>query len=247
LNIERREIDRAVAYEAEDAARNLLSLYPSSIVLYNPDWHLGVIGIVASRIVEKFYLPTVILSDNNGVLKGSVRSVAGVNVYKALAACASHLIQFGGHEMAAGLSLKIENLEAFRTAFDKACAELLDYDMRVPQLRIDAEIELEQINDKFFSVLQQFEPCGPQNMHPLFLTRNLSLTYPPQLLKEQHLKFFVKDKQGRKFDAIGFNMLEQFEAIQKAKRPVSIVYSIDENEWNNQKSLQLRLRDAKPD
>ncbi len=247
LNAERREIDRAMFLEAEEAARALTSIYPSSIVLYHPEWHLGVVGIVASRVVEKFYLPTVILTDSNGVLKGSVRSVAGLNVYQALSMCASHLVQFGGHDMAAGLSLKIEQLEAFRSAFEKTCSDLMSYDMRIPELQIDAEIELEQINEKFFSVLQQFEPCGPKNMHPLFLTRGLKPLYPPQLLKEQHLKFFVQDKLGRRFDAIGFGMPDRFAAIQNTTRSVSIVYSIDENEWNNEKKLQLRLRDVKVD
>ncbi len=245
LNKTRREIDADVFKEAEEDAKKLLTQYASSIVLYKPDWHLGVIGIVASRIVERFYLPTIIFTENDGILKGSARSIFGFNLYEAIASCSSHLIQFGGHQMAAGLSMRIEQLDEFRMAFDAHCAEKLDFELRTPAIQIDAEIKLEQITPNFYNVLKQFEPCGPGNMHPLFLTRNLTLAYPPKLFKDQHLKFAVRDNSGRMFDIIGFNMPHYFEALKEQGRTVSIVYSIDENEQNGRETLQLRLRDLK--
>ncbi|MFQ3608327.1 MAG: single-stranded-DNA-specific exonuclease RecJ [Chloroherpetonaceae bacterium] len=245
LNKTRREIDADVFKEAEEDAKKLLTQYASSIVLYKPDWHLGVIGIVASRIVERFYLPTIILTENDGILKGSARSVVGFNLFNAISHCETHLIQFGGHEMAAGLSLHIEQLDEFRSAFDNHCAETLDFELRTPAIQIDAELNLEQITPRFYNVLKQFEPCGPGNMHPLFLTRNVTPAYPPKLLKEQHLKFAVRDKDGRIFDVIGFGMAHYFEALKESGRTVSLVYSIDENEWNGKTTFQLRLRDLK--
>jgi len=245
LNTSRREIDAQVFSEAEEDAKKLLTQYASSIVLYKPDWHLGVIGIVASRIVERFYLPTIILTENDGILKGSGRSVIGFNLFNAISNCESYLIQFGGHEMAAGLSMHIEQLDEFRAAFDAHCAEKLDFELRTPAIQIDAELKLEQITANFYNVLKQFEPCGPGNMHPLFLTRNLTLSAPPRLLKDQHLKFAVRDNDRRTFDVIGFNMAHYFESLKESGRSVSLVYSIDENEWNGKTTFQLRLRDLK--
>jgi single-stranded-DNA-specific exonuclease len=243
LNTSRREIDAQVFSEAEEDAKKLLTQYASSIVLYKPDWHLGVIGIVASRIVERFYLPTIILTENDGILKGSARSVIGFNLFNAISNCESYLIQFGGHEMAAGLSMHIEQLDEFRAAFDAHCAEKLDFELRTPAIQIDAELKLEQITANFYNVLKQFEPCGPGNRHPLFLTRNLTLAAPPKLMKDQHVRFTVRDTDRRTFDVIGFNMKHYFEALKEEGRTVSMVYSIDENDWN--KTLQLRVRDLK--
>jgi single-stranded-DNA-specific exonuclease len=247
LNTSRREIDAQVFSEAEEDAKKLLTQYASSIVLYKPDWHLGVIGIVASRIVERFYLPTIILTENDGILKGSARSVIGFNLFNAISNCESHLIQFGGHEMAAGLSMHIEQLDEFRAAFDAHCAEKLDFELRTPAIQIDAELKLEQITANFYNVLKQFEPCGPGNMHPLFLTRNLTLSTPPRLLKDHHLRFTVRDEEKRTFDVIGFNMPHYFETLKEQGRTVSIVYSIDENDWNGTTTFQLRLRDLRPE
>ncbi len=243
LNTTRREIDAQVFSEAEEDAKKLLTQYASSIVLYKPDWHLGVIGIVASRIVERFYLPTIILTENDGILKGSARSVMGFNLFNAISNCESYLIQFGGHEMAAGLSMRIEQLDEFRAAFDAHCAEKLDFELRTPSIQIDAELKLEQITANFYNVLKQFEPCGPGNRHPLFLTRNLTLAAPPKLMKDQHVRFTVRDTDRRTFDVIGFNMQHYFEALKEQGRTVSMVYSIDENDWN--RTLQLRVRDLK--
>lgn len=243
VNRERREIDQQIFKEAELMAGSYANNFASSIVLFKEEWHLGVIGIVASRVLEKFYRPTVILTAIDGVIKGSVRSVSGVNVYEALCECEPHLIQFGGHEYAAGLTMNPDQLDNFRKAFDLACEKRFDMEKRMPEIRIDAELGLEEINPKFFNVLRQFAPFGPDNPRPVFLTSNVMLVAPPRLLKDQHLKFAVKDSTGRVFDAVGFNMADFYDALCKTSSPVRIVYSLDENEWNGRSSIQLKLRD----
>lgn len=242
-NRERREIDQQIFKEAELMAGGYANNYTSSIVLFKEEWHLGVIGIVASRVLEKLYRPTVILTAVDGIIKGSVRSVSGVNVYEALTECKEHLIQFGGHEYAAGLTMNAGQLDNFRKAFDLACEKRFDMEKRMPEIRIDAELQLDEINPKFFNVLRQFAPFGPDNPRPVFLTSNVRLVAPPRLLKDQHLKFTVKDSTGRAFDAIGFNMADTYAALCKSNALVSIVYSLDENEWNGRTSIQLKLRD----
>ncbi len=244
LNKIRSEIDTEIFKEAEEDAKKLLTQYASSIVLYKPDWHLGVIGIVASKIVERFYLPTIILTEHQGLLKGSARSVFGFNVFEAIAHCQTHVIEFGGHEMAAGLSIHVEQLDAFRSAFDAHCANKLTMELRTPVLQIDSELKLEQITPNFYNVLKQLEPCGPGNMHPIFLTRNLKLSSKPKL-KNQSLKFSVRDKSNRVFDVIGFNMAHYYELLTDLERNVSLVYSIEENPIGEKQTLQLRLRDLK--
>lgn len=247
-NLERRAIDRENFIEAEKiAASQLASRGRSSLVLYKPDWHQGVIGIVASRIVEKFYLPTVIFTDSGDNLKGSVRSVFGLNVHAALTMCKDLIVQFGGHAYAAGLTIEPKNLEVFREAFDAACAAQLTEDLRVPALKIDAELELEHLTPNFLSVMRQFAPFGPENWRPLFLTKGISMAFKPKLLKDQHLKFAVRKPDGELIDAIGFNMLQHFKALENGKAKVSLVYSVEENEWNGKTSLQLKLRDLKVD
>lgn len=245
LNDARKKIDDEMFKEAEEDAKKLLVQYASSIVLYKPDWHLGVVGIVASRIVERFYLPTIILAASDGALKGSARSVIGFNMHKAISACQEHLIQFGGHEMAAGLSLRVEKLEEFRAAFDRYCAEHLDIELRAPVLTIDAELRFEQITPNFYKVLKRFEPCGPGNMHPIFLTRHVRLASTPRAMKEKHVKFTVRDAQNRTFDVIGFGMAHHLEALSDPNNAFSLVYSVEENEWNGNSVIQLRLRDLK--
>ncbi|NTW50511.1 MAG: single-stranded-DNA-specific exonuclease RecJ, partial [Chlorobiales bacterium] len=184
VNRERREIDLQIFKEAELMAGSYANNYTSSIVLFKEEWHLGVIGIVASRVLEKFYRPTIILTAVDGNIKGSVRSVSGVNVYEALCECKAYLTQFGGHEYAAGLTMKPGQLDDFRKAFNLACEKRFDMEQRMPEIRIDAELGLEEINPKFFNVLRQFAPFGPDNPRPVFMTSDVQLAQPPRLLKD---------------------------------------------------------------
>ncbi|MFN3386783.1 MAG: single-stranded-DNA-specific exonuclease RecJ [Candidatus Thermochlorobacter sp.] len=245
LNTQRRSLDQLITEEAIEEASRLLLTYPSSIVLYKPDWHLGVVGIVASRVVEHFYVPTIILTESNGVLKGSARSVPGFNLYDAIAACKAHLIQFGGHAAAAGLSLSITSLENFRAAFEQVCAERLTFEQRIPEIRIDAELKLEQITPNFLKVLKRFEPCGPGNLHPVFLTRGLKQTCQARLLKEKHLKLNLATSQSQVYDAIGFNLHRYHDLVKDRSCTLDIVYSIEENTYNGNTTVQLRLRDLR--
>lgn len=244
LNSQRRTIDSEMTEEALRDAERLLPLYPSSIVLYKPDWHLGVVGIVASRVVEHFYIPTIVLTEANGVLKGSARSVAGFNLYEAIAACRAHLLQFGGHAAAAGLSLKIESLEAFRAAFERVCAERLTPELRSPELIIDAELRLEEITQNFLKVLKRFEPCGPGNHHPLFLTRSVQQTCPVQVMQNQHLRLHIASSNSKIYTAVGFHFAHYLKQLKDRSQLLDIVYSIDENRYNGHTSIQLRLRDV---
>ncbi len=243
VNTERREVDLAIFKEADAMANTAAHSFHSSLALYKDDWHLGVIGIVASRILEKYYRPTAILAASDGVLKGSVRSVQGVNVYEALRECQAHLVQYGGHEFAAGLTLLPEQLDEFRRAFDEACEKQFHLELQTPEIKIDAEIDLEQITPKFYNVLQQFAPFGPKNHHPVFLSRGLRLMRKPQLLKDAHIKCTVGNGSGTVFDAIGFNMPEKFSDLQNPNSAIDLVYAIDENTWNGKTSLQLKIKD----
>ncbi|MCS7013796.1 MAG: single-stranded-DNA-specific exonuclease RecJ [Chloroherpetonaceae bacterium] len=246
LNTERRHIDRQMTEEALRDAERLLSIYPSSVVLYKPDWHLGVVGIVASRIAEHFYVPTIVLTEANGVLKGSARSIADFDLYDAISACKEHLLQFGGHAAAAGLSLPITSLEAFRAAFERACAERLKMEQRNPEIVIDAELRLEEITPNFLAVLKRFEPCGPGNRHPVFLTRGVRQTCSVQVMKNEHLRLHLSNSHshGSIYPAVGFHFAHYLDMLQDRSRPLDIVYSIEENCYNGQTSVQFRLRDV---
>ncbi len=243
INTQRRKVDLDIFKEADRMVEVAAHNYHSSLTLFKEEWHIGVIGIVASRILEKYYRPTVILAGSDGVLKGSVRSVQGVNVYDALADCKEHLLQYGGHEFAAGLTLEPRQLDDFRAAFDVACEKQFHIDLQTPELRIDAEITLQQITAKFYHVLKQFSPFGPKNQRPVFLTRSLKLMNPPKLLKDAHIKCSVHDEFGNVFDAIGFNMPEWFDRLNTMNSSFDMVYTIDENTWNGRKSLQLKIKD----
>jgi len=243
INTERRSVDMSIFKEADRMAEVAAHNFHSSLTLFKEEWHIGVIGIVASRILEKYYRPTVILAGADGVLKGSVRSVPGVNVYEALRQCQDHMIQYGGHEFAAGLTISPDQLDGFREAFDNACARQFDVELQTPELKIDAEIKLNQITSKFYNVLSQFAPFGPKNHHPIFLSQNLKLVKPPKLIKEAHIKCSVTDESGVVFDAIGFNMAEWYKQLKQTTDPFEMVFAIDENNWNGRVSLQLKIKD----
>jgi single-stranded-DNA-specific exonuclease len=244
INKYRREIDADIMVKAEKMLDSHFASYCSSIVLYDESWHLGVLGIVASRMIEKHYLPTVILGGMNGLIRGSVRSVEGLNIHAVLQQCSDYLEQFGGHHQAAGLSLQPENLSGFRKKFNEVCGELLSLTQRQKELVIDSKLDLEQITDKFVNVLEQFAPFGHGNREPLFLSGGLSLYGPPKLLKERHVKFSVRDKNGRTFDVIGFDRPDIFAGFAAVARPVfTMIYSIEKNVWNNKVQLQMKLKD----
>lgn len=215
-----------------------------STVLYKDTWHKGVIGIVASRCIEKYYRPTIILTKSGDYVAGSARSVLGFDVHEAIGDCEDLLIQFGGHMYAAGLTMKAENIPAFRERFEEVVRKKITEEQRIPQIVVDTKIQLDQINFKFYNILRQMAPFGPQNMQPIFVAEGLKDTGRSRLLKEQHLKLSVKQESGHVCEAIGFGMPQYFERIKKGDK-FNLCFSIEENEFNGERSLQLQIRDIK--
>ena len=215
-----------------------------STVLYKETWHKGVVGIVASRCIEHFYRPTIILTESNGKAAGSARSVAGFDVYEAIEACADLLEQFGGHTFAAGLTMPVGNVTAFREKFESIVNERIMPDQLTPALNIDMDLELGAITPKFFKIMKQMEPFGPGNMTPLFASHQLHLAGTPTIMKEKHLKIEVFQPNSPKFTAVGFGMSELYPKLASGQ-PFSMAYTIEENTFRDQTTLQLMIRDVK--
>jgi single-stranded-DNA-specific exonuclease len=247
-NSERKTFDSRITEEALTmiAGDEWLSNTAKSTVLYKEDWHKGVIGIVASRCIEKYYRPTIILTKSHEKATGSARSVAGFNLYGAVEECAHLLEQFGGHTHAAGLTMRIENIDAFRLEFDRVVNKHIKPEQLVPIITIDLKIKLAEINPKFYRVMHLMSPFGPQNMYPIFATENLTLKYPPRIMKEKHLKLeLFEEETGAILTAIGFGMVEEHWERLNDNKYFSLAYQVDENTFNNKTSLQLMLKDIK--
>lgn len=215
-----------------------------SLILHQRGWHPGVIGIVASRVVERFYRPTVLISVENGVGKGSARSIEGFDLYDALHQCEELLIGFGGHKYAAGLSIAEEQIPAFHQRFEEIAASRLTPEQLIPKLTIDAELRLQEIDSLFLKLLRMFAPYGPQNMRPVFMSRNLQVLGFPTIVGGNHLKFKVRDG-GAAFEVIGFGMGNYISRVKEADRGLDLVYVIEENEYNGRKTIQLRAKDLR--
>jgi single-stranded-DNA-specific exonuclease len=259
LNRERRTIDDATEKAAvEKAERQITSRSPHALVLYDEDWHLGVIGIVASSIVERFHKPTIMLTHNGDAVKGSARSIEGINIYDALSDCEDVLTQFGGHDHAAGMSLPVDNIEAFRDRFDAAVGERVTPELLTPSIKVDAEIDLHAIgtvDDRFWAVLQQFGPFGPANARPVFHATNLAVAGSPRTVGSDgsHLKFKVRPRESQEnrpptFDVIGFGMGEKLSVLEKSQErdtPFELLFSLEDNTWNGNTTLQFKARDLR--
>ena len=245
-NSERKDLDKQITKEALSQIIENNEEKRFTSVVFQEDWHKGVIGIVASRLIETYYRPTLVFTKSGDKYAASARSVKGFDVYNALEACSEHLEQFGGHMYAAGMTLLEENYLAFKNAFEKVVEETIHPDMLTPELSIDAEINLSDITPKLTRILKQFEPFGPQNMTPVFLTKNVKDTGYAQKLgaDEEHLKLFVRQNNSEGMAAIGFGLGNKMEFTTN-KKPFEAVYCIDENEWNGKTSIQLRLKDIK--
>ena len=253
LNLRRRELDRATRDEAVVIAERLMDTDPVALVVYHPGWHPGVIGITASRIAEKFHRPTVLLTSNGagGPAKGSARSVKGISIYDALAQCTDLLDRFGGHAFAAGLALPVENVDALRERLQSAVGDALAVDALVPEIDIDAHLDLREVTPRFWNVLKQFHPHGPDNDRPLFWGRGLRVVGQPTLVgaQKQHLRMRVQqDADGPTFPVIGFNLAERHGAALasvRRGRALDMAFQVDENEWNGRTTLQLRAEDLR--
>jgi single-stranded-DNA-specific exonuclease len=258
LNNERRRIDDQIETEAvERAERQITARSPHALVLYDPDWHLGVIGIVASSIVERFHKPTILLTHNGEEVKGSARSIEGINIYEALADCEDVLTQFGGHDHAAGMSLPADHIETFRDRFDDAVGERVTPELLTPSIKVDAPVDLGTIgavDERFWAVLKQFGPFGPSNPKPVFHADDLDVVSARTVGSDNaHLKFEVRQQDasnGATYDVIGFGMGEKLSVLRESQEtgtPVELLFSLEENTWNGRTTLQLKARDVRLD
>lgn len=246
-NRRRKSIDEATLQEALEQIEQVCDLEnDKAIILASEGWHQGVIGIVASRLVEKFHLPTVLIAIDNGEGKGSARSIPGFHLYEALKRCEDTLIRYGGHKYAAGLTILPENIEKFRRKMIDVSREMLSDEDLVPKLFVDAEIELEQIDNAFLNVLEMFSPFGPMNMRPIFLTRNLEVVGQPYKVGKNHLKMKVR-KGSAVLDVIGFGFGDMVRPLTMRAGTIDMVYVIEYNHWNGISRIQLRVKDIRFD
>jgi len=248
FNTERRSLDMQVTREAlEILANDPTHEFKKSTIVYNPDWHKGVLGIVASRLTETYYRPTIILTQSNGLITGSARSVKNFDVYNAIDQCFDLLEHFGGHKYAAGMSIRPDSFPAFKEKFESIVASTIDDEMLIPEISIDAKVKLNNISTKFYKVLKQFAPFGPDNMAPIFLTENVVDTGYASIVGKNHLKLSVvhPDISGFPVAGIAFQQGDKLPIVQSG-RPFSICYHVEENEWNGNVSLQLNIKDIKP-
>jgi single-stranded-DNA-specific exonuclease len=243
-NTERKEADSSITIEAlEFIEKNPELTHRKTTVVYNENWHKGVVGIVASRLIETYFRPTVVLTKSGDVLAGSARSVPGFNLYEAIHSCREYLLGYGGHFAAAGLSLLPENIEGFSKKFEEVVSSTIEDYLLVPEILIDTIITFPEINRSFYNIVCQMEPFGPENMRPVFIARQVTETGYSKILKEQHIRFALR--QGDTvMNGIGFNMAEKFHLLQM-KAPLDIVFTVDENEWNGSSTLQLKIIDIR--
>lgn len=245
-NNDRRDIDKQTTEEAlllisedEQHAGQL------STVVYQPHWHKGVIGIVASRLIDHHYRPTIVLTHSNGRVTGSARSIKGFNLFEGLSHCAEYLETFGGHYFAAGLTLQEKKLNDFRKRFDEVVKEILPEDKYEPEIEIDAELSFQDIHEKFLGILIQFAPHGPENMRPVFLSRGVR-NYQNQsvIAKEKHIRFQVQQAGSQPFSGIGFNLADKFHLLQEDAL-IDLIYHIEVNEWQGRNTIQLKVLDIR--
>ncbi len=250
LNTTRREFDSSITKEAIDQIENnIINKEKKTTIVYNPDWHKGVIGIVASRLIERFYKPALVFTKSDDLITGSARSIKKFDIYDAIDNSSSILEHFGGHTYAAGLALKPENFEKFKKEFEDYANENLTDDMMIPEIEIDQELDISDINKKFFKILKQFAPFGPGNMSPVFQSNNIIDTGWVKTVGkngQNHLKFSVVQttKRGAPISSIGFNLGHHYEKMKQGK-PFSVCYHIEENTWHGRTNLQLRVLDIK--
>jgi single-stranded-DNA-specific exonuclease len=244
-NYERRKIDEDTFFQALDLVEGSLDLDKNlAIILHEESWHPGVIGIVASRLVEKYYRPTIMLTTVDGVAKGSARSTGNFNIYQALKKCEDLLIHFGGHQAAAGLAVEVDKIEDFKSKFNQIVKETLGEEEFLPEVHIDAKLKFSDLTPKFFRVIDQFAPFGPGNMRPVFLAENLSVEGKPRFVGNKHLIINLKQNgSDRVLDCIGFNMGEMCEALTKNHASIEAVFSIDKYTKDGKTFPQLKLKD----
>ncbi len=244
-NINRRRIDEDVFIHAQQLVEEFLDVEnEGAIILHQEQWHPGVVGIVASRMAEKYYRPAIMMTTVDGVAKGSARSIAGFNIYQALKRCEDKLLQFGGHKYAAGLTLEVDRVEEFKEAFNAVAKELLTAELLTPVITIDAEIDLGELTPKFTRVLKQFAPFGPKNMRPTFVTRRVEALGQARIVGRNHLRFKIK-KNTVTLDCIGFNLGYLLDRINNGSKYYDIVFAVDESDFSGVQLPQLKIKDLR--
>ncbi|MEO5946215.1 MAG: single-stranded-DNA-specific exonuclease RecJ [Chitinophagaceae bacterium] len=243
-NTDRKEADKTITEEALALINeNKEWINRKSTLVFKSHWHKGVVGIVASRLIEHHYRPTIVLTQSGDVAAGSARSVPGFNLYEAIHACREHLLGYGGHFAAAGMTLEINQVDAFREKFEAVVSSIITPELLIPEIIIDAEISFKEIKQSFFDIISQMEPFGPENLRPVFITRNVTDNGWSKIVKEEHIRFSLI-QYNVTITGIGFGMAAKFHLLNN-KQPIDIVYTIDENEWNGTKSLQLKVIDIR--
>jgi single-stranded-DNA-specific exonuclease len=243
-NTDRREADKIITEEALKLINeNAHWSGRKSTVVFQSHWHKGVVGIVASRLIDHYYRPTIVLTQSGDYVAGSARSVSGFNVYEAIHQCKDLLLGYGGHFYAAGMTMASDNVSAFRERFEEVVAATIAEELLVPEIVIDAEVELKDLTLSFYNILSQMEPFGPGNCRPVFVVKNVTDAGYSKIVKEQHLKLSVT-RNNTIFNGIGFNLADKLPLIQ-SRTPVDIVFTLDVNEWNGTKTLQMKVVDVR--
>lgn len=245
-NKERRYTEELITKEAFQQIKLEGTVNNCSSIVYNPSWHKGVIGIVASRLIEKYYRPSIVLTKSGDLLTGSARSVSGFDIYKALEACKENLIKFGGHKYAAGLTLKIEQLSKFKLSFEKYAKENISPECKIPSIEYDLDIKFNDISQKLLRIINQMAPFGPKNMRPVFATHNCKDTGRTRIVgnDKTHLQLDISDSTGVRFSGIAYGLGYLLNEIKEANS-FSVLYTIEENEFRGNKNLQLKIKDIR--
>lgn len=244
-NDERKEADSLITGEAlEQLKQDPENHHKKSTLVYKETWHKGVVGIVASRLIDTYYRPTIVLTKSGDYVAGSARSVAGFNLYEAIHACREWLLGYGGHFAAAGMTLLPEHVPSFANAFEKAVAERIQPEQLTPEIQIDAEISFKEATTSLYRIIQQMEPFGPENMRPVFIARKVKNTGFSKMVKEQHIRFVLRQNNNT-LNGIGFNLKHLFPLVE-SNDWLDVVFNLDENEYNGQLFLQMRVLDVRP-
>lgn len=243
-NTDRKEADQSITEEALYLIDNNATLINrKSTVVFQSHWHKGVVGIVASRLIDRYYRPTIVLTRSGDYAAGSARSVAGFNVYEAIHQCKDLLLGYGGHFYAAGMTLELDKVEAFQLKFEEIVSSTITPELLIPEIVIDAEILFTDLKQSFYNIICQMEPFGPDNLRPVFVVKNVVDSGYSKIVKAQHIKFSLR--QGNIiFTGIGFCLADKFHLLHLQK-PVDVVFTLDENEWNNQCHLQMKVIDLR--
>ena len=242
-NLDRKEVDKTITEQAIQLLQQPHQQYKKSTVLFQTNWHKGVVGIVASRLIDHYYRPTIVLTESNGMASGSARSIPGFNIHEAIEACSHLLENYGGHYFAAGMTMQLHQVDAFIAAFEKQVADTIDPAILIPEISIDAELQLSDITPALLNLINQFEPFGPNNLRPVFLSKGVQDDKGySKIVKDAHLKFSIQ-QNGARMEGIGFNLADKIGIVKDGL--FDVVYTIDQNDFNGKSRLQIKVLDLK--